>query len=106
MLLTHTLRKLAAVSALPALLLMTSCGDDAKPLASTPRPTIDRLTPADWPVVPEGSVACAHDPARRCLTDEEDAQLKRGLADTITADEDIICWLRDWFGYPPCPSAD
>jgi hypothetical protein len=82
--------------------LLTSCGGPVESAAT--RPPVERVTPPPRTPIPEGSVACADNPANKCLSDEQNAQLLRSF-DAGEAERDrMLCWLRVWFGYPACPT--
>lgn len=76
--------------ALPALLSLTSCGD-ARPEFIRPAP--ERVAQVAPPEIPDGRAICAHDPARRCLDDEQNAELLSGFSTALDTANAKLRWL-------------
>ncbi len=81
--------------------LLTSCGH---PASVSTKPPIERVAPPEATEIPEGAVACPNDPTRRCLSDEQNAQLLRSYETGERKRDRMLCWLLVWFGYPACPA--
>lgn len=80
--------------------LLTSCGVPAPTAVS--RPAEERVTPPAATAIPDGEVACTGDPAQRCLSDVQNADLLRRYEGGERERDRMICWLRVWVGYPAC----
>ncbi|MCW3837789.1 hypothetical protein ACFQ1E_17225 [Sphingomonas canadensis] len=46
---------------------------------------------------------CPDDPAMRCWSDAQIAEVIAGREKALDDRDAQLCWLRVWFGYPPCP---
>jgi hypothetical protein len=89
------------------MLLSTSCGADKKPaLSAGSRPAEVRVTPPGRTTIPAPDVACptAAEPVRMCWSDAAATGVILGMDRDITARDDMLCWLRIWFGYEACPA--
>jgi hypothetical protein len=69
-----------------------------------PPPEISRVTPPAPTKIPRGSVPCTQSPTGWCLSDEENGQLLIDLDAGERTRDRMICWLRVYFKYPPCPT--
>lgn len=104
MLFTPTRRAAMLPLALGLMLSSTSCGGDKRPaLSAGSRPSIDRVTPAPRRAMPVPTAACPNDASRLCYTDAQTGQVLADQDATIDDRGRQLCWLRVWFGYPPCP---
>ena len=80
--------------------LLTSCGVSEP---GSNRPAERHVTPPPRTPIPEGTVPCQDDPTQLCLSDEQMAQLLRAFNAGEAERDRIICYLRAWFAYEPCP---
>lgn len=79
---------------------MTGCAKNDRPNAT--RPAIERVTPPPPTEIPRGSVPCAESSTGWCLSDDENADVLIDYERGERERDRMLCWLRDWFGYPPC----
>lgn len=76
-------------------LLLTSCGNDARPAIVKPAP--QRYEKPAYPAIPTPAAPCSYDAARLCLTDEQTGKLIADYDAVLTEAFDKLDWLRDWF---------
>ncbi len=84
--------------------LLTSCGDSGRINSASSRPAVERVKPPAPTEIPQGEVACADDPSKRCLSDKQNADLLRAYEAGERTRDRQLCWLLVWFGYPACPT--
>jgi predicted carbohydrate-binding protein with CBM5 and CBM33 domain len=80
------------------MLLLTAC---APARIETIKPPLARTTPVAVPAIPDGRVACAHDPQKQCLDDAQTAWVLVSFADALDAANAKLRWLADYFGALP-----
>ena len=103
MLQIRTLKGLAPLLALSAVVFTTGCAN--KEIANSHRPALFRVTPPPATEIPDGSVPCPSpgNPGAMCLSDEENGDLLIEYESGERERDRMLCWLRVWFGYPACP---
>lgn len=79
--------------ALPLALSLMSCGDSV----TLGRPEPFRTEPVAYPAIPAGEAPCPADPAERCLSDSQNAALLRSYDAALTAANEKLLWLADFF---------
>jgi hypothetical protein len=91
-----TLSRFAVLLALPLALSLSACGGGERP--EFIKPAKHRVERVPAPEIPEGRVPCAHDPAQRCLDDEQNATLLSGFADALDQANARLLWLAIFLG--------
>ena len=81
------------------MLLLTGCAEKTR--LEPIKVSKERLEGEPYPKVPDGRIACAHDPKKQCLDDTQTGGLIDDLIGVVDKLNAKLQWLRDYSGALP-----